>query len=80
MNHPPTPTPYVCAYSCVRVSVMTAAQRLRLAAVEKAEAAKVTVVKAAEADAEAKFLAGQVRRDYPNMVPHMLLALCGSAM
>ena len=33
----------------------------RMAAVEKAEGQKVTLVKAAEADAEAKFLAGQVR-------------------
>ena len=32
-----------------------------MAAVEKAEAEKVQVVKAAEADAEAKYLAGQVR-------------------
>lgn len=32
----------------------------RVAAVEKAEAAKINVVKAAEADAEAKFLQGQV--------------------
>jgi hypothetical protein len=32
----------------------------RVAAVEKAEAEKVQVVKAAEADAEAKYLAGQV--------------------
>ena len=31
----------------------------RVAAVEKAEAQKIQVVKAAEADAEAKFLAGQ---------------------
>ena len=31
-----------------------------MAAVEKAEAQKIQVVKAAEADAEAKFLAGQV--------------------
>jgi hypothetical protein len=31
-----------------------------VAAVEKAEAAKINVVKAAEADAEAKFLQGQV--------------------
>ena len=33
----------------------------RVAAVEKAEAQKIQVVKAAEADAEAKFLQGQVR-------------------
>ena len=33
--------------------------RHRVAAVEKAEAQKIQVVKAAEADAEAKFLAGQ---------------------
>lgn len=33
----------------------------RVAAVEKGEAHKITVVKAAEADAEAKFLQGQVR-------------------
>ena len=38
---------------------INAAQRLRKAAYEKAEADKVSVVKAAEADAEAKFLAGQ---------------------
>ena len=31
-----------------------------MAAVEKAEGSKLTLVKAAEADAEAKFLAGQV--------------------
>lgn len=31
----------------------------RVAAVEKAEAEKVAVVKAAEADAEAKYLGGQ---------------------
>lgn len=37
---------------------INAAQRLRLAAVEKAEAQKVSVVKAAEADAEAKYLGG----------------------
>ncbi len=34
----------------------------RVAAVEKAEAQKIQVVKAAEADAEAKFLQGQVRQ------------------
>lgn len=38
---------------------INAASRLRVAAVEKAEAAKINVVKAAEADAEAKFLQGQ---------------------
>jgi len=38
---------------------INAAQRLRLAALERAEAEKVQVVKAAEADAEAKYLAGQ---------------------
>ena len=38
---------------------INAAQRLRSAAVQKAEAEKLQVVKAAEADAEAKFLAGQ---------------------
>lgn len=38
---------------------INAATRLRAAAVEKAEAEKITVVKAAEAEAEAKFLAGQ---------------------
>jgi len=38
---------------------INASQRLRVAAVEKAEAQKIQVVKAAEADAEAKFLAGQ---------------------
>ncbi len=38
---------------------INAAQRLRRAALERAEAEKVAVVKAAEADAEAKFLAGQ---------------------
>lgn len=37
---------------------INAAQRLRVAAVEKAEAQKVLVVKAAEADAEGKYLAG----------------------
>ncbi|KAL4448951.1 hypothetical protein ABPG77_007668 [Micractinium sp. CCAP 211/92] len=38
---------------------INAAQRLRLAAYEQSEADKVRIVKAAEADAEAKFLAGQ---------------------
>ena len=38
---------------------INAAQRMRLAAFEQAEADKVKVVKAAEADAEAKYLAGQ---------------------
>ncbi|KIY93637.1 hypothetical protein MNEG_14325 [Monoraphidium neglectum] len=37
---------------------INAAQRLRVAALEKAEAAKVRVVKSAEADAEAKYLHG----------------------
>eukprot|EP00775_Hariotina_reticulata_P002839 gene2839-3132_t len=37
---------------------INAAQRLRMAAVEKAEAAKIKVVKEAEAEAEAKFLQG----------------------
>lgn len=38
---------------------INAATRLRSAAVQKAEAEKIQVVKGAEADAEAKFLAGQ---------------------
>jgi len=38
---------------------INATQRMRKAAVEKAEAEKVAVIKAAEGDAEAKFLAGQ---------------------
>ena len=38
---------------------INAAQRMRLAAFEQAEADKIRVVKAAEADAESKFLAGQ---------------------
>lgn len=38
---------------------INAAQRSRVAAVEKAEAAKINVVKAAEAESEAKFLQGQ---------------------
>lgn len=38
---------------------INAASRMRAAAVEKAEASKVAVVKAAEADAEAKYLQGQ---------------------
>lgn len=38
---------------------INAAQRLRLAAYEQSEAEKIRIVKAAEADAEAKFLAGQ---------------------
>lgn len=38
---------------------INAAQRLRLAAYEQSEAEKIRVVKAAEADAEAKYLAGQ---------------------
>jgi len=37
---------------------INAAQRLRVAALEKAEAAKIRVVKEAEADAEAKYLHG----------------------
>jgi regulator of protease activity HflC (stomatin/prohibitin superfamily) len=37
---------------------INAAQRMRQAAMEKAEAQKVAVVKAAEADAEAKYLGG----------------------
>lgn len=38
---------------------INAATRMRSAAAQKAEADKIQVVKAAEADAEAKFLAGQ---------------------
>jgi hypothetical protein len=38
---------------------INAAQRVRVAALEKAEAHKVTVVKHAEAAAEAKFLEGE---------------------
>lgn len=38
---------------------INAAQRMRLAAYEQSEADKIRVVKAAEADAESKFLAGQ---------------------
>jgi hypothetical protein len=38
---------------------INAAQRVRVAALEKAEANKVTVVKHAEAAAEAKFLEGE---------------------
>ncbi|KAI8103557.1 hypothetical protein M9435_004892 [Picochlorum sp. BPE23] len=38
---------------------INAAQRLRLAAYEQSEGEKIRVVKAAEADAEAKYLAGQ---------------------
>lgn len=38
---------------------INAASRLRAAALEKAEAQKVQVVKAAEADSEAKYLQGQ---------------------
>lgn len=38
---------------------INAARRLRVAALEKAEAEKLSVVKAAEAEAEAKFLQGQ---------------------
>eukprot|EP00959_Pyramimonas_sp_CCMP1952_P408794 8567102-Pyramimonas_sp.AAC.1 len=37
---------------------INAAQRLRVAAQDKAEAEKIMVVTAAEADAEAKYLAG----------------------
>merc|ERR550514_2665987 len=37
---------------------INAAQRLRVAAQDKAEAEKIFVVKAAEADAESKYLAG----------------------
>jgi regulator of protease activity HflC (stomatin/prohibitin superfamily) len=43
---------------CVHPPQINAAQRLRLAAVERAEAAKVKVVKEAEAEAEAKYLQG----------------------
>ena len=57
----------------------------RVAAVEKAEAAKINVVKAAEADAEAKFLQGQVgaltgRRAAPTQTKsktHVQLRLSG---
>jgi hypothetical protein len=46
----------------------------RVAAVEKAEAAKINVVKAAEADAEAKFLQGQVGAcTVARASPHQLL-------
>ncbi|KAG1653984.1 hypothetical protein FOA52_007177 [Chlamydomonas sp. UWO 241] len=38
---------------------INAARRLRVAALEKAEANKVTLVKAAEAEAESKYLQGQ---------------------
>eukprot|EP01024_Parvocaulis_polyphysoides_P031346 TRINITY_DN2835_c0_g7_i1.p1 TRINITY_DN2835_c0_g7~~TRINITY_DN2835_c0_g7_i1.p1 ORF type:complete len:286 (-),score=43.54 TRINITY_DN2835_c0_g7_i1:118-975(-) len=38
---------------------INASRRLRVAAVEKAEAEKIAIVTAAEADAESKFLAGQ---------------------
>ncbi len=38
---------------------INAAQRMRLAAFQQAEADKIRVIKAAEADAESKFLAGQ---------------------
>jgi len=38
---------------------INATQRLRKAAIEKAEADKLTIIKSAEADAESKFLAGQ---------------------
>jgi hypothetical protein len=37
---------------------INAAQRLRLAAVEKADASKIRVIKDAEAEAESKFLQG----------------------
>ena len=37
---------------------INAAQRMRVAAQDRAEAEKIMVVKAAEADAEAKYLAG----------------------
>ena len=42
----------------VAMNEINAAQRMRVAAQDKAEAEKIMVVKAAEADAEAKFLAG----------------------
>jgi hypothetical protein len=38
---------------------INSSQRLRVAAMEKAEADKIRVVKAAEAESESKFLAGQ---------------------
>ena len=41
----------------------------RQAALEKAEAEKVQVVKAAEADSEAKYLQGQVRAAQPSAMP-----------
>lgn len=44
---------------------INAATRLRSAAAQKAEADKIQVVKAAEADAEAKFLAGQGAASFP---------------
>eukprot|EP00891_Asterochloris_glomerata_P009809 jgi/Astpho2/9809/Aster-03780 len=43
----------------VAMNEINAASRMRQAAMEKAEAEKMTVIKAAEADAESKFLAGQ---------------------
>mmetsp|Transcript_23175 Transcript_23175/g.57444 ORF Transcript_23175/g.57444 Transcript_23175/m.57444 type:complete len:290 (-) Transcript_23175:634-1503(-) len=42
----------------VAMNEINAAQRLRIAAQDRAEAEKIMVVKAAEADAEAKYLAG----------------------
>ena len=42
----------------IAMNEINAAQRLRVAAQDRAEAEKIMVVKAAEADAEAKYLAG----------------------
>jgi hypothetical protein len=59
---PPTPNPHPQPPSAHKVKEamndINAAQRLRVAALEKAEASKIRVVKEAEADAEAKYLHG----------------------
>ncbi len=47
------------ALSKAAMNEINAAQRMRLAAFQQAEADKIRVIKAAEADAESKFLAGQ---------------------
>lgn len=56
-EHDPTHAPDALAQNAM--NEINAARRLRVAALEKAEANKVTVVKSAEAEAESKFLQGQ---------------------
>jgi regulator of protease activity HflC (stomatin/prohibitin superfamily) len=56
---------------------INAATRLRAAAMQKAEANKIQVVKAAEADAEAKFLSGQgIARQRQVRIPEAVPTAC----